>query len=178
MTSWLLSLYSTQNRSNTLKKMTEKHLCVWPAVQHGSQWLHNSAQCSFVLTFNVICVVLLVMPVACDAVDLSPFLCPPPHQWWEQCTAQVNFCDLGKHRIKKQEQERKKKESSQSSQKASEEVFLKGKFNNLEIFLFHILFTEVIFYNFVLLFFSLSIFLLVILACVEFVFSVLASPVG
>lgn len=57
-----------------------------------------------------------------------------PHQWWEQCTAQVNFCDLGKHRIKKQEQERKKKESSQSSQKASEEVFLKGKLNNLEIF--------------------------------------------
>lgn len=37
---------------------------------------------------------------------------------------------------------------------------------------------EVIFYNFVLLFFSLSIFLLVILACVEFVFSVLAPPVG
>lgn len=80
--------------------------------------------------------------------------------------------------LKNKNKKEKKKESSQSSQKASEEVFLKGKLNNLEIFLFHILFTEVIFYNFVLLFFSLSIFLLVILACVEFVFSVLASPVG
>lgn len=58
--------------------MTEKHLCVWPAVQHVSQRLHNSAQCSFVSTFNVICVALLVMPVACDAVDLSPFPFPTP----------------------------------------------------------------------------------------------------
>lgn len=111
--------------------MTEKHLCVWPAVQHVSQRLHNSAQCSFVSTFNVICVALLVMPVACDAVDLSPFPFPTPRITDENSVLPKLTSVIWESIALK----KKRKKSSQNSQKASEEAFLKEKLNNLEIFI-------------------------------------------